>query len=271
LIAVRSGGKYIRDMKNSEPNPGFPGERLAKVMARAGVGSRREAEAWIAEGRVSVNGRTLTSAAVNVVPEDEILFDGKPLPVKEAARLWRYHKPPGLLVSHGDPQRRPTVFERLPPELPRVVSVGRLDLNSEGLLLLTNDGRLARRLELPETGWTRRYRVRVFGAPDAEALAGLARGITLDGVRYGPVMAQIDRIKGGNAWLTFALREGKNREVKRLCEHLGLRVNRLIRTSFGPFQLGDLPRGSVTEVPRRTLKEQLGRLMENETLAHRGG
>jgi 23S rRNA pseudouridine2605 synthase len=234
------------------------GERLAKVMARAGLCSRREAERWVADGRVSVNGKVVTSPALNVSDADHVAVDGRPLPEAGQTRLWRYHKPAGLVVSHGDPQGRPTVFERLPPELPRVVSVGRLDINTEGLLLLTNDGGLARTLELPATGWTRRYRVRVYGRADPAALAGLARGITLNGIRYGPIEARIDSEKGGNVWLTLALTEGKNREVKLVLEHLGLTVNRLIRLAFGPFQLGDLARGGVEEVPRRVLRDQLG-------------
>ncbi len=254
MIANLRADKYYRAMPDQERK----GERIAKVMARAGLCSRREAEGWIAEQRVSVNGRTLTSAALNVTPQDRIAVDGKPIGEPERPRLWRYHKPAGLLVSHGDPRGRSTVFEHLPGDLPRVVSVGRLDLNSEGLLLLTNDGALARHLELPATGWTRRYRVRVFGEPDPGALARLADGVTVDGVRYGPVAAGLERIQGGNAWLSFSLKEGKNREVKRLCEHLGLKVNRLIRVAFGPFQLGDLARGAVEEVSRKVMKEQLG-------------
>jgi 23S rRNA pseudouridine2605 synthase len=234
------------------------GERLAKVMARAGLCSRREAERWVADGRVSVNGRTVTSPALNVSEADKVVVDGRPLPQAAETRLWRYHKPPGLVVSHSDPQGRATVFEKLPAELPRVVSIGRLDINTEGLLLLTNDGGLARTLELPATGWTRRYRVRVYGRVDPEKLAGLGRGITLDGIHYGPIEARIDSEKGGNLWLTVALAEGKNREVKIVLEHLGLTVNRLIRVAFGPFQLGDLARGGVEEIPRRVLRDQLG-------------
>jgi 23S rRNA pseudouridine2605 synthase len=242
----------------------FGGERIAKVMARAGLCSRRDAERWIAEGRVSVNGRVISSPAVNVTDKDQVLVDGRPLPETPGTRLWRYHKPAGLVVSHRDPQGRPTVFEKLPEEMPRVVSVGRLDLNTEGLLLLTNDGALARRLELPETGWTRRYRIRAFGSVEPEALAILRKGIEIDGIRYGPIEARIDRQQCDNVWLTFALAEGKNREVKRVCEHLRLAVNRLIRIAFGPFQLGDLPRGAIEEVPRRVLRDQLGRKLGGE-------
>jgi len=234
------------------------GERIAKVMARAGLCSRRDAERWIAEGRVAVNGETLTSPARTVTPGDEVVVDGKALPVKEAARLWRYHKPQGLVVSHKDEKGRPTVFDALPKDLPRVVSIGRLDLNTEGLLLLTNDGGLARLLELPATGWVRRYRIRAFGKVDEAALKALADGISVDGVHYGPIEAKLDKVQGGNAWLTFALREGKNREVKKVCEHLGLKVNRLIRTAFGPFQLGELKRGTVEEVSAKVIAEQLG-------------
>jgi 23S rRNA pseudouridine2605 synthase len=239
------------------PNGG--GERIAKVMARAGLCSRREAERWIAEGRVAVNARTLESPAVTVGENDVITVDGKPLPQRPQARLWRYHKPEGLVTTHRDPEGRPTVFERLPKELGRVISVGRLDIASEGLLLLTNSGTLARRLELPSTGWTRRYRVRVFGTVNEKGLAGLGKGITVDGVRYGPVQAGIDAASGSNTWLTLSLKEGKNREVRRVLEHLGLQVNRLIRVGYGPFQLGNLQRGEVEEVQRRVIRDQLGK------------
>ena len=234
------------------------GERIAKRLARAGLCSRREAERWIARGRVKVDGKRIDSPALNVTAASRILVDGKPLPDAAPTGLWRYHKPAGLLTTHRDPEGRPTVFDRLPAELGRVIAVGRLDINSEGLLLLTNDGELARYLEHPSTGWTRRYRVRVHGKPEAEALTALAKGVTVDGVRYGPIDARIDRIQGANAWLTMGLKEGKNREVRRICEHLGLDVSRLIRISYGPFQLGDLPRGEVKAVPRRMLRDQLG-------------
>jgi 23S rRNA pseudouridine2605 synthase len=247
-------------MASRSPSPSaFPGERIAKVMARAGLCSRRDAERFIADGRVTLNGTVLASPAVNVGPGDTVLVDGRPLPDAERVRLWRYHKPAGLVVSNRDPRGRPTVFDRLPQELPRVVSVGRLDLNTEGLLLLTNDGELARELELPATGWLRRYRIRAFGTVDQAMLDRLKAGITVEGVHYGPIEAVLERIQGGNAWLLFGLREGKNREVKKVCEHLGLKVNRLIRVSFGPFMLGDLPRGAVEEVHPRVLREQLGR------------
>ena len=239
-------------------------ERIAKIMARAGLCSRRDAEAWIAAGRVAVNGEVLTSPAINVSPRDTVVVDGKPLPMRERTRLFRYHKPRGLVTTSRDPQGRTTLFERLPKELPRLISVGRLDINSEGLLLLTNDGGLKRALELPETGWLRRYRVRAHGRVTQAALDALGDGITIDGIHYGPVEARIDREQGTNLWLTLALREGKNREVKRLAEHLGLTVNRLIRISFGPFALGELAAGAVEEVKRRVLTDQLGTKLAEE-------
>ncbi len=232
--------------------------RVAKLMARAGLCSRREAERWIADGRVALDGRLLDRPGVTVDDPRRLSVDGRPLPAAAPARLWRYHKPPGLMTTHRDPQGRPTVFERLPAELPRLIAVGRLDLTSEGLLLLTNDGELARHLELPATGWTRRYRVRAFGPVDADRLAALAKGVTVDGVAYGPVEAELRRRQGGNAWLDMALKEGRNREVRKLCEHLGLKVNRLIRVAYGTFQLGRLPRGAVAEVPARMLADQVG-------------
>lgn len=240
-----------------------PGERIAKVIARAGLCSRREAERWIAQGRVTLDGKTLESPAVSVATNADIRVDGERLPQAEAPRLWRYHKPAGLLTTQRDPQGRPTVFDDLPTGLPRVIAIGRLDLTSEGLLLFTNDGGLARHLELPATGWTRRYRVRVYGRVEAEKLAGLARGVTVDGVRYGPVEAALERQVGANAWLIVALREGKNREVRRLMEHLGYRVSRLIRVAYGPFQLGNLKPGVVAEVPARALRDQLGGVLDS--------
>jgi 23S rRNA pseudouridine2605 synthase len=232
--------------------------RIARALARAGLCSRREAERWIAQGRVSVNGEVLSSPARDVSATDRILVDGTPLPAVEAPRLWRYHKPRGLVTTHADPQGRPTVFAALPGHLPRVVSVGRLDFNTEGLLLLTNDGALARHLELPATGWMRRYRVRAHGSVAAADLDRLKDGIELSGVRYGPIEATLDKTQGSNVWLTVGLREGKNREVRRILEHLGLTVNRLIRVSFGPFQLLDLEPGGVEPVKRRVLIDQLG-------------
>ena len=234
------------------------GERIAKVLARAGVCSRRDAEKLILAGRVAVDGKVLASPAFNVEPGQAISLDGKPIQQAEARRLWCYHKPRGLVTTHRDPEGRPTVFERLPKTLPRVISIGRLDVNSEGLLLLTNDGELARRLELPATGWVRRYRVRVQGTPDPVRLASLLKGIKIDDVAYGPIEAALDRQEASNAWLTVSLREGKNREVRKVMEHLGLMVNRLIRVAYGPYQLGNLPAGEVREVPGKVIAEQLG-------------
>ncbi|MBL8628422.1 MAG: rRNA pseudouridine synthase [Rhodospirillaceae bacterium] len=242
------------------PEKSFEGERIAKVLARAGLCSRRDAERWIADGRVKVNGETLTSAARNVKDTDSIVVDGNPLPQKEKTKLWRYHKPAGLVTTHKDEKGRPTVFDELKKELPRVVSVGRLDLNSEGLLLLTNDGELARELEHPSRGWVRRYRVRVHGRVPAERLDELKNGVTVEGVRYGPIQASLEREQGAaNAWLVMSLTEGKNREVRKVLAHLGLTVTRLIRVSYGPFQLGHLERGQVEEVTGKVLQEQLGR------------
>jgi 23S rRNA pseudouridine2605 synthase len=243
---------------NLERMPGERPERIAKVLARAGVCSRREAERWIKEGRVSVDGRVLETPAITVGAASDIRIDGKPLPAPERPRLWRYHKPPGLVTSHRDEKGRPIVFDALPKELPRLISVGRLDLNSEGLLLLTNDGALARRLELPSTGWVRRYKVRVHGEVRPERLAALADGVTIGELVYGPIRATLERQQGSNAWIAMSLREGKNREVRRVLEHLGLQVTRLIRLSYGPFQLGNLPRGAIDEVPSKVLREQLG-------------
>ena len=235
-----------------------PGERIAKAIARAGVTSRREAEAWIAAGRVAVNGEVIASPALNVTAADRVTIDGKPLPARERTRLFLYHKPRGLVTTNADPEGRPTVFEALPKHLPRLLSVGRLDIGTEGLLLLTNDGGLARVLELPDTGWLRRYRVRALGRVTQPDLDRLRDGVTVDGVHYGPVEATLDREQGHNVWLTFAIREGKNREVRNVLGHLGLQVNRLIRVSFGPFQLAEIAEGAVEEVRSRVLREQLG-------------
>lgn len=240
----------------------FEGERIAKVMARAGVCSRREAEQWIADGRVSVNGNALTSPAFNVRDGDRVFVDGAPLAERERTRLFLFHKPAGLVTSAKDPEGRETVFDYLArhyPDLPRVVSVGRLDINTEGLLLLTNDGGLARTLELPATGWARRYRVRAHGEVDQAALDELKKGVTVDGVTYAPIEAKLDRVQGSNAWISMSLREGKNREIKRVLEQLRLDVTRLIRISYGPFQLGDLAEGAAEEVRLKVLREQLGK------------
>ncbi|MFN3248125.1 pseudouridine synthase [Roseibium album] len=240
------------------------GERIAKVMARAGLCSRREAETWIQAGRVQLNGKVLATPAITVSANDKVLVDGEPLPMRERTRLWLYHKPRGLVTTNKDPEGRPTVFERLPKELPRVLTVGRLDINTEGLLLLTNDGGLARVLELPSTGWLRRYRVRAFGKITQADLDALQDGIAVEGVLYGAIEATLDKEQGGNIWLTVGLREGKNREVKRVLEHLGLTVNRLIRISYGPFQLMDLPDNDVREIRGRILRDQLGEALANE-------
>jgi 23S rRNA pseudouridine2605 synthase len=251
-----------RPAKSATRHPGTPNQsgesRIAKVIARAGLCSRRDAERWIADGRVSVNGKMLDTPAFTVGPNDRIIVDGRPLPVSEEPRLFLYHKPTGLVTTARDEKNRPTVFAHLPPGLPRVVSVGRLDLNSEGLLLLTNDGGLARYLELPANALTRCYRVRLHGQVKTGALARLAQGITVDGVRYGPIEARIEGShSGSNVWLSVTLKEGKNREIRKVMAHLGLQVSRLIRTSYGPFQLGHLPAGAAAEVPSHTLQAQL--------------
>ena len=234
------------------------GERIAKVVSRAGLASRRDAEEWITQGRVTVNGRVINSPALDVTDNDVITVDGKPLPPRERTRLFMYHKPRGLMTTHADPEGRPTVFDNLPEGLPRLISIGRLDFNTEGLLLLTNDGGLARALELPDTGWLRRYRVRAHGEVTQAQLDELKKGIEVDGVKYGSIDATLERDQGANVWLVFAIREGKNREVRNVMAHLGLEVNRLIRVSYGPFQLGELAEGQVEEVKTRVLREQLG-------------
>lgn len=235
-----------------------PSERIAKRMARAGLCSRREAESWIEAGRVKVNGKKIISPAFNVSTDDVVVVDGKQLQDKEQTRLWLYHKPAGLVTTHKDPEGRPTVFDRLPKDLPRVISIGRLDLNSEGLLLLTNDGGLARKLELPSTGWIRKYRVRVFGDISENMLAEMKKGVVVDGISYGSVEAVIDSKTGGNSWLTVSLREGKNREIRRIFEHYDCKVSRLMRLSYGSFQLGSLARGEVKEVQARVIKAFIG-------------
>ena len=252
--APSTGAEAVESFAETE---GRSGERIAKAIARAGVCSRRDAEKMIAEGRVKVDGTVLTSPALNVTEANLITIDGKPIAAKEQTRLWRYHKPNGLVTTHKDPQGRPTVFVNLPKQLPRVVSVGRLDYNSEGLLILTNDGDMARRLELPASGWTRTYRARLFGKVTQADLDKLATGMVIDGVKYGPVIADLERSKGVNSWATVQLKEGKNREVKRLMERLGLKVARLIRTQYGPFHLGHLEEGAVEEIPAKLWREQL--------------
>jgi 23S rRNA pseudouridine2605 synthase len=234
------------------------GERIAKVVSRAGLASRRDAEQWIVQGRITVNGRVINSPALDVTANDVVAVDGKPLPPRERTRLFMFHKPRGLMTTHADPEGRPTVFDNLREGLPRLISIGRLDFNTEGLLLLTNDGGLARALELPDTGWLRRYRVRAHGEVTQGQLDELKKGVEVDGVKYGPIDATLERDQGANVWLVFAIREGKNREVRNVMAHLGLEVNRLIRVSYGPFQLGELAEGEVEEVKTRVLREQLG-------------
>ncbi len=245
---------YTRGMSTKTPE----GQRIAKVLARRGVGSRRTVEAMIADGRITMNGKVVQSTALNVTGRETFTLDGKPVDDAEPPRLWLYHKPTGLVTTERDEKGRQTVFDALPEDLPRVMSVGRLDLTSEGLLLLTNDGEIKRRLELPSTGGLRKYRVRVNGTPDETTLQPLRDGITVDGERFQPMQVTLDRQQGRNAWATVAIREGRNREVRRAMEAVGLKVNRLIRISYGPFRLGDLKPGDVEEVRARVLRDQLG-------------
>ena len=240
----------------SQPTP--PGDRIAKVLARAGVASRREAERMIEAGRVSVNGKAITSPALNVTGADKITVDGQPIAEAEDPRLWLYYKPVGLVTTERDEKDRPTVFAALPEDMPRVISVGRLDIASEGLLLLTNDGEIKRRLELPSTGWLRKYRVRMKGTPEDATFDPLRKGLTVDGTDFQKMTVTLDRQQGANAWATVSLREGKNREIRRAMEAVGLTVNRLIRVSYGPFRLGDLKPGQVEEVRPRVVRDQLG-------------
>ncbi|EEE36588.1 ribosomal large subunit pseudouridine synthase [Rhodobacteraceae bacterium KLH11] len=253
-LSQAAGMRYGRGMSNTPP----PGDRIAKVLARAGIASRREAERMIEAGRVAVNGKPINSPALNVTGKDKITVDGKPVSEPEPSRLWLYHKPPGLVTTARDEKGRTTIFDKLPENMPRVMSVGRLDLNSEGLLLLTNDGGIKRKLELPSTGWLRKYRVRVNGRPRDEDFAPLRKGLVIDGERFQPMTVTLDRQQGANAWLTIGLREGKNREIRRAIEDIGYVVNRLLRVSYGPFQLGDLKPGEVEEIRRRVMRDQLG-------------
>jgi len=255
------------DTREAPVHEDAAGTRIAKLMARAGLCSRRDAEIWIAEGRVCVNGQVLTSPAVNILPKDKVTVDGEALAAAERTRLFLFHKPRGLVTTDKDPEGRETIFDFLRknwPDGPRVISVGRLDINTEGLLLLTNDGGLARVLELPSTGWMRRYRVRANGSTDQSVLDALKAGVTVDGIDYAGIEAKLDRVQGDNVWISMSLREGKNREIKRVLEHVGLYVNRLIRLSFGPFQLADLPEGAIEEVRTRVLKDQLGPVLAEE-------
>ncbi|WP_300032232.1 pseudouridine synthase [uncultured Roseobacter sp.] len=242
-----------------------PGDRIAKVLSRAGIASRREAERMIEAGRVSVNGEKITSPALNVTAADKITVDGKEVGEPDPPRIWLYHKPTGLVSTDNDEKGRETIYDHLPDDMPRVMSIGRLDLNSEGLLLLTNDGGVKRRLELPSTGWLRRYRVRVNGRPTDDTLEPLRRGITADGEHFQPMTVTLDRQQGANAWLTVGLREGRNREIRRALAEVGLSVNRLIRISYGPFQLGELKQGMVEELRRKVVRDQLGLEAEDDS------
>jgi 23S rRNA pseudouridine2605 synthase len=261
---MRKAGKPV-GMSTLPPSDTPPGDRIAKVLARAGIASRREAERMIEAGRVRVNGNQITSPALNVTEKDTVTVDGKPLEAPEPPRIWLYHKPAGLVTTNRDEKGRGTIYDDLPEDMPRVVSVGRLDISSEGLLLLTNDGAVKRRLELPATGWLRRYRCRVNGRPSDASLAPLRNGITVEGETFQPMTVTIDRQQGANAWLTVGLREGRNREIRRAMESVGLTVNRLIRVSYGPFQLGELKPGAVEEVRRKIVRDQLGLELEDPT------
>lgn len=245
---------------SDKPTP--PGDRIAKIISRAGVASRREAERMVEAGRVAVNGRQIDSPALNITAKDRVTVDGKDIAAPEPPRLWLFHKPTGLVSTDSDEKGRKTIYDVLPEDMPRAMSIGRLDLNSEGLLLLTNDGGIKRKLELPSTGWLRRYRVRVNGRPDDKTLDPLRRGITTEGEKFQPMTVTLDRQQGANAWLTIGLREGRNREIRRALAEVGLTVNRLIRVSYGPFQLGELKSGAVEEVRRKTLRDQLGAAYE---------
>tara|TARA_B100000575_G_scaffold204791_1_gene166275 strand:+ start:571 stop:1323 length:753 start_codon:yes stop_codon:yes gene_type:complete len=245
-------------MKNNKLTKSNETERIAKKLSRAGVCSRREAERWIADGRIKVNNVILSTPATNVSEKDKILVDNIPLPKPSLTKIWRFHKPKGCLVTENDPKGRKTIFQILPKSLPRVISVGRLDYDSEGLLLLTNDGAISRKLELPSTGWLRKYKVRVHGIVDKSALLKIKDGIKLDNFKTGPIEASLEIQKGTNAWILIGIREGKNREIRRIMDHLGYPVNRLIRLSYGPFQLGNLKSGEVSEINKNVIKNQLG-------------
>lgn len=272
---------HRKPQENTGQAPDADADRVAKVLARAGVASRRDVERLIAEGRVALNGEVLATPAVRVGPGDILTVNGEVVGEKEPTRLWRYHKPVGLITAHKDPKNRPTVFDHLPEGLPRVISIGRLDIATEGLLLLTNDGELARALELPSTGWVRRYRARAFGRITQEKLDGLKAGVTVEGVHYGAIEARLDKVKHAeadeerrgpaNVWISIAITEGKNREVRRVLEHLGLKVNRLIRLAYGPFALATLPSGAAEEVGPRVLREQLADLIAPEAMPKGAG
>ncbi len=246
-----------------------PKEKIARRMARAGLCSRREAERWVEEGRVLINGDKVITPATRVAPDDEVIVDGKPLPNKEPARLWRYYKPIGLITSNKDEKGRPTIFDTFPNDFPRSVTVGRLDINSEGLLLLTNDGDLARYMELPDTGWARRYRVRVYGHVDKDRLKSLERGIRIEGTHYKTIKAELDKEQGDgrNSWLNVTLVEGKNREIRKVMDFIGLEVNRLIRVSYGPFQLGNLAKGDIEEISKKAVKSAVSKEVAKELLS----